>query len=99
MSGTRISTISLLVLTLAFAAFAGADPDYFPLQVGNTWVYRTNGVAQSIETLEVVRWDWFNNQVYYLRRGGRRTLGTYGRQRNLMGVGRERQGRESAGSL
>lgn len=69
MSGTRISTISLLVLTLAFAAFAGADPDYFPLQVGNTWVYRTNGVAQSIETLEVVRWDWFNNQVYYLLRG------------------------------
>ena len=69
MFGTRISTISLLVLSLAFAAFGGADPDYFPLQVGNTWVYRTHGVTTSIETLEVVRWDWFNNQVYYLLRG------------------------------
>jgi hypothetical protein len=68
MSGIRISTISLLWLSLAAAAFAGADPDYYPLQVGNTWVYRISGATQTVETLEVERWDWIDNQIYYLLR-------------------------------
>lgn len=68
MSGTKISMISLLVLSLALTAFAGADPDYFPLQVGNTWVYRISGAAQSMETIEIPRWGWIGDRTYHLLR-------------------------------
>jgi hypothetical protein len=68
MSGRRISTISLLAFSLALTAFAGANPDYFPLQVGNTWVYRINGAAQSIETIEIPRWGWIGDRTYHLLR-------------------------------
>ncbi len=68
MPGTRTSTVSLLLLWLAVACFAGANPDYFPLQVGNTWVYRTSGSGVSVETLEIARWGWIENRIYYLLR-------------------------------
>ncbi|MCL5744201.1 MAG: BsuPI-related putative proteinase inhibitor [Acidobacteria bacterium] len=55
-------------LSLALPGFAGADPDYFPLQVGNTWVYRIGGATQSVETLEIERWGWIDDRIYYLLR-------------------------------
>ena len=68
MPGTRTSTVSLLLLWLTVACFAGANPDYFPLQVGNTWVYRTSGAVTSVETMEIVRWGWIENRIYYFLR-------------------------------
>ncbi|MEN6602078.1 MAG: hypothetical protein ABFD86_06645, partial [Bryobacteraceae bacterium] len=68
MPGTKTSTVSLLFLWLAVACFAGANPDYFPLQVGNTWVYRTSGAVTSVATLEIARWGWIENRIYYFLR-------------------------------
>ena len=53
MRGTRIIIASALLLSAAMAAY-GAGPDYFPLAVGNSWVYRvTEGRIPDVQVVEV----------------------------------------------
>ncbi|MFB3829483.1 MAG: BsuPI-related putative proteinase inhibitor [Bryobacteraceae bacterium] len=59
-----MSVFPLLVLTAA-----AADPDYFPLQVGNQWIYRVSGAAPGVATVEVVKAGYFHEDAYYLLRG------------------------------
>jgi len=73
MSGTRTSTVSLILLLLTAGLLAGANPDYFPLQVGNTWVYRISGAVASAETIEITRWDWIGDRPYHLLRSSNGT--------------------------
>ena len=56
----------LLLLALAPAS---AQPDYFPLQVGNQWIYRVSGAAPGVATAEVVKAGSLNDRSYYLLRG------------------------------
>jgi hypothetical protein len=67
MPGRRTFTISLLAASaVAFAA----GPDYFPLFVGNVWVYRGGGSrADSILQLEVTQAAVFNGKLYHLLHG------------------------------
>lgn len=54
MRGTRTFIASALLLSAAVAAAFGAEPDYFPLAVGNSWVYRvTEGRIPGTEVVEV----------------------------------------------
>lgn len=47
-----------------------AGPDYFPLQPGNQWVYRSTGRAGTdVMTVEVAGADTFGGNGYYLVRG------------------------------
>jgi hypothetical protein len=47
-----------------------AQADYFPLQTGNQWVYRSNGpVAVSVFTVEVKQPQTFNGKSYFLVEG------------------------------
>lgn len=52
------------------AAALAQTPDYFPLDVGNVWIYRTRGAvvssAQDTITVEVTRRDSFKDVTYYL---------------------------------
>jgi hypothetical protein len=67
MSGTRIFTASLFIL--ASASLAAAQ-DYFPLQVGNQWVYRlTSGVGASSQVAEVTRTAAFGGRQYVFYSG------------------------------
>ncbi|MEO8127309.1 MAG: BsuPI-related putative proteinase inhibitor [Bryobacteraceae bacterium] len=53
MRGIKTFTVSALLLCGASAVF-GADPDYFPLAVGNSWVYRvTEGRFPDVQVVEV----------------------------------------------
>ena len=54
MSGTRIFIINLLLAACAFLARA-QQPDYFPLNPGNIWIYRCAGAcgAQSTVTVQI----------------------------------------------
>src|SRR4030095_2970399 len=45
----------------------GQQPDYFPLQVGNQWVYQVAPRGQPV-VMEVLRSDVFNENTYYLTR-------------------------------
>src|SRR5574340_616264 len=57
------------LLVLALSGIAGAQ-DYFPLEVGNQWVYRVSGRAAGDPlTVEVARTAEFNGQTYALLRG------------------------------
>ncbi len=68
MSHTR--RILLIAFALgSLAMMAAADPDYFPLQVGNQWIYWASGPAPSVTTVEVVKTGDFNEKTYYLLRG------------------------------
>lgn len=75
MPGFAISThkIAATLLLTASAVFAGAD--YFPLEVGNQWVYRVTGSrgglagGNGLITLEVARTGEFEGLRYSLLRG------------------------------
>jgi intracellular proteinase inhibitor BsuPI len=62
-------------LALCLGALLGvvpacAGPDYFPLQVGNQWIYRGSGIrAAETITLEVTQAGEFDSQTYYLLEG------------------------------
>lgn len=64
MHGARIFTVSVLWIAggLAFAQ----QPDYFPLQPGNIWIYRCSGacVSQSTVTVQVGAVQDFNGTLY-----------------------------------
>jgi hypothetical protein len=67
MPGRRTFTISLL---LASAIAFAAGPDYFPLSVGNVWIYQDGGAgADSILQLEITKAAVFNGKVYHLLQG------------------------------
>jgi hypothetical protein len=52
------------------SAFASAADDYFPLQVGNTWVYRGSGTrANTPLTIEVTGTTEHGGVTYYVVRG------------------------------
>ena len=69
------ATVSVLrdflssLLLAAVAAF-GQAPDYFPLEVGNVWIYgsapRPAGRGEQLTTVEVTRAGNFNGVTYYL---------------------------------
>ena len=64
MPGIRTSIVSALLLSIASAY--GADPDYFPLAVGNSWVYRvTAGRIQDVETIDVTGTASFEGRSYF----------------------------------
>ncbi len=66
MPGIKIFTASLL---LCWAAWAGGS-DYFPLQVGNIWIYQGGGSrAESTLMLEITRAEIFSGKVYFLLHG------------------------------
>jgi len=69
MSGTRISTISLILL-LSVAAY-GFQPEYFPLQPGNQWIYHCAGATCGSEppVLEILKWGEFGGRWYSLFKG------------------------------
>ncbi len=68
MFGTRISTA--ISAALLAASVASAQPDYFPLHVGNQWVYHQTGLGSGNPVVvEVVRADWIEGRYYSLLRG------------------------------
>jgi hypothetical protein len=79
MPGTRIFTVSFL-LAAAAVSTAAATPDYFPLQQGNSWAFRSSSrlgtggqsiEVQGKETLqngEYTKLNFFGRSVY-LRQG------------------------------
>lgn len=65
MLGTKTTTLSLLIATSAFA-----QADYFPLESGNQWVYRSQGrTGISTFTVEVKQPQLFNGREYFLVEG------------------------------
>ncbi|MFN0102460.1 MAG: BsuPI-related putative proteinase inhibitor [Bryobacteraceae bacterium] len=67
MPGARTFISSFL---LAAVAALGQVPDYFPLEVGNVWIYRAQGApprpGDDTVTIEVTRADNFKGATYYL---------------------------------
>src|SRR5829696_1556570 len=65
MRGIKTFIVSALLLTAAGSAF-GADPDYFPLAVGNSWVYKvTEGRIPDVQTVEVTGNSTFEGRTYF----------------------------------
>ncbi|MBE0657061.1 MAG: hypothetical protein IH602_05180 [Bryobacteraceae bacterium] len=61
MLGTKITTVSLLL-----CATLGAQTVWLPLQVGNTWIYRTSDAGASASyTVRVDRTATFDERTYY----------------------------------
>jgi hypothetical protein len=67
MRGIKTITLNALALGLAGAALLqGANPDYFPLQVGNSWVYRTtDNRTPAAGTVEVLGTESVGSVAYY----------------------------------
>ena len=66
----RRGTYAIIALLLFAAAAAAYHPDYFPLQVGNQWIYRQAGAAAGEPVIiEIPRADIFNGRPYALVRG------------------------------
>jgi hypothetical protein len=61
-------TIILAWLAAAASSWA-AQPDYFPLQVGNQWILQTISSSPEILNIEVLRSRTENGQVYFLVSG------------------------------
>ncbi len=65
-----IRVAASLLLLLPALAPAQPQPDYFPLQVGNQWVYRTGGTFPAATVImEVAEAREFQRQTWYLVRG------------------------------
>jgi hypothetical protein len=89
MLGTKTTIARTFAFVVAAANLCAAAPDYFPLQVGNSWVYRvTQGrmsapgtvEVQARETLdgrEYFRVKFFENEKLYLRNGADGSVLTY----------------------
>jgi hypothetical protein len=62
---TRIIGASIVGLLFCLAA-AAQQPDYFPLQVGNQWIYGVGGTrAASALVVEITQSQVFHGQTYY----------------------------------
>src|SRR3982751_518924 len=60
---TFIASAVLLITTVCLPA---AEPDYFPLQVGNTWVLRpTRGTISDVRVVEVTGTTPIEDKTYY----------------------------------
>lgn len=57
-----------LAVLLCLSAMA-QNPDYFPLQVGNQWIYRGTGVGASSRTIEVIGTTTTADHTYFLVSG------------------------------
>jgi hypothetical protein len=88
MHGIKISTASTLLFAVAAAA---AGPEYFPLQTGNSWVYRvTQGRATRPATVEVGERERIDGRDYYRVNFFERTLWLrYADDGNLLAFDRE----------
>ena len=62
-----VKPILLIPATLGILAVAAPGQDYFPLQPGNQWIYRSNN--RDLVTAEVVRAEKFEGRDYALLRG------------------------------
>jgi hypothetical protein len=63
------NTLKLFVGALALLALPifAATPDYFPLEVGNSWTYRSEGrLGTSVRTIEVLRADVIDGRQWFL---------------------------------
>jgi hypothetical protein len=58
-----------LVALLCAGAAQAAQPDYFPLQVGNRWVLQTSAAAPEVRTIDVVRSRTVAGKTYFLVSG------------------------------
>ena len=97
MNGTKISTVKLIGLLFAGAAVCAAAPDYFPLQVGNSWVYRvTQGrlsrpgtinveARETVDGREYFRVQFFEDTLY-LRQMGDGSIYKYDREAKTEGL-------------
>lgn len=66
MNGTKISIAKLTCVFAAAAALHGATPEYFPLQVGNSWAYRvTQGRISRPGTINVEALQTIEGRDYY----------------------------------
>lgn len=66
MLGTKTFTNSSLLLVLLGGISFSATPDYFPLQVGNSWVYKvTQGRVQDTQVVEVTESRSLDGRIYY----------------------------------
>jgi hypothetical protein len=66
MNGTRTSIARLTCLLAAAAALHAAVPEYFPLQVGNSWAYRvTQGRMSRPGTINVEALQTFEGRDYF----------------------------------
>jgi hypothetical protein len=66
MNGIRTSIAKLACVFAAAAALQGATSDYFPLQVGNSWVYRvTQGRSTRPASINVEAVQPLNGADYY----------------------------------
>ena len=65
MRGTKTFIASALLLSTGITAM-GAEPDYFPLAVGNSWVYRvTEGRVPDVQVVEVSGTAAFAGRDYF----------------------------------
>lgn len=63
-----MSRTGVRIVLLCFSGVVFAQPpDYLPLQVGNQWVYRSNGRGQPL-VIEVLRSGVFDGNTYFLTR-------------------------------
>jgi len=62
--------LRLSALACGFTTLPGADPDYFPLQVGNQWVYHETGLgAGEPIVLEIPKAEVIEGRLYHQVRG------------------------------
>jgi hypothetical protein len=65
MRGIRTFIVSVLLAATGGSALA-ADPDYFPLAVGNSWMYKvTEGRIPDVQMVEVTGTSTFEGRTYY----------------------------------
>jgi hypothetical protein len=65
MPGPKTFILSALVLATSATAF-GADPEYFPLAVGNSWVYKvTEGRIPDVQVVEVTGTASLDGRSYF----------------------------------
>lgn len=66
MLGIRTSTAEFLLLLSVAAPLSAAGPDYFPLQVGNSWVYRAaQARTNRVQTISVDAIESVDGRDYY----------------------------------
>ena len=67
----RTLLLPTILLTFAAPPMFAAQPDYFPLHVGNQWVYRIEGRvgAGGSVVVDIPRTETVNNRIYSVVRG------------------------------
>jgi hypothetical protein len=69
-SNSPVRAFALAAAAVVLCLPASAQPDYFPLQVGNQWIYRCSGFCREpVLQLEITRTAEFNGHFYSLLHG------------------------------